>query len=1266
VRTLLLSLMIAIGCRTAGPPVASRYPALGPAHSPEEARSIAAKTADPLAGAQIAWLMGNDRKLAREQIARGLGTPAPQAPLRLLRALIALAELDRTAALDDLLSIIETAPQSGEAEIAMVVLYDWLTESAAHAARIRTSLDRSGLLGDQSAPAAHVALASAIALRLDLENPERVKKNLARGGWLTTFTSFGPLAPVNDVFFTQAPETFRGFVPPKRILKPVGRRLPVSAGDAPGVYRLNGCFELAAEHAGQPLAIEAHLPAPAKLSIDGVPILSRTMTLERESSLIRKVVRATAGWHCAEMIVRAYQNTKPSVSLLAADGRPVIANQELEAQQTGSIEVVEAPASVAMKSIRELTYDPDRALLGRLLGALIALSYWIDDVELARELMDGTDVAAPKSAVVHVSNARLMMWSGMPDRIAQATLRQALELDPSHPSVLLALAHIVWKDDPEAGEELIERAERAAPSAAGPYELAFRLAKQRGWNAEAAKNLQAALSRDPGDRLLLEGAQFYRGIERVADAVALEKRAEELRTRDREVTIASHALARGDLDAAVAAYVAAAKTSDDANDQLTRAAEIELGRGRPDAAIAIAQRAVEIDPLTAGALKVLLRAHLVKKDAKSAHAVLVRLQELGESTLRMETGLAALEGRDLEELESDPWLKKALAFELAPLIEFVSGTKTPRGLDPGDRWSSFKSVTLLDRVVDVVRPDGRALSLRHSVTRLQTKEATDAAGEINVPADALTLALRTLKPDGRRLEVDRHSGKEDLSFSGLAPGDAVERKWLTIDDPATPWGGYLRRFYFKNTTPIVRGDLAVVVPKGTKLWSQSYNGAPLPTVHELADRTIYLWQEHDVEPFEPEPYAVPYEEYVPFVVVAVGVDDALAHRSNVLGLAEAARSSLAVRKHAEELVAGIEDPAKKVERVFSWVSEEIGRGGGADLDQVLATRRGERTGLLTALLRAAGFDAQIALGEPGVAPLLDHTYPNPAQFNLRFVRIEWPGNRRWARVDTETPWLGLLPPSMRNGHYLLAEAPEKLRPIPVRDDEIERWPLESVVELTIDDNGTAKGKVVMRLPGTFGAELREFVQTARRDEMMRHFQGWIGTVIPGARLLQATASEEPTPAPLVLEAEILVGHFMVRDGSALVAEQLFDAPLALVSLGLPTLDGYLRVPNRQSPLSVVELAERMTVTLRFPSRCAVPIEAPRSFHRGADWGVFHQAFDWDAEEKVATLIMEHSTPQLRLSPADFAAFRESAQEILQASRNRLIVPIQIDSADLAH
>src|SRR5690606_13746168 len=144
-----------------------------------------------------------------------------------------------------------------------------------------------------------------------------------------------------------------------------------------------------------------------------------------------------------------------------------------------------------------------------------------------------------------------------------------------------------------------------------------------------------------------------------------------------------------------------------------------------------------------------------------------------------------------------------------------------------------------------------------------------------------------------------------------APGDAVERKWLVLEEPATPWGGYIRRFYFRSTSPIIHSDLMVVVPKDAEVWTHSYNGAPLPTKQTSGDRVVYYWRLSDVESIDPEPHAVPYEEYVPFVVVAVNADRTLAERTNVLGIPEAAPISSDIRRKAEALISGVDRPEER-------------------------------------------------------------------------------------------------------------------------------------------------------------------------------------------------------------------------------------------------------------------------------------------------------------------------------------------------------------------
>jgi hypothetical protein len=245
---------------------------------------------------------------------------------------------------------------------------------------------------------------------------------------------------------------------------------------------------------------------------------------------------------------------------------------------------------------------------------------------------------------------------------------------------------------------------------------------------------------------------------------------------------------------------------------------------------------------------------------------------------------------------------------------------------------------------------------------------------------------------------------------------------------------------------------------------------------------------------------------------------------------------------------------------------------------------------------------------------------------------------------------------MRGGAYVEWAKPTAVHPI--RSREVDTWALSSHVDLEVDASGNAAGHVEITLPGTYGAQLREFLLGARREAADRQLQGWIAGFLPGARLVDfSTVNAESPLEPFGLKARVAVDHFMTREGGHLVNEQFFVEPLASQSIGVPSLASYLRSPLRESPLLLQESQEQMTVVVRFPTGSAPPVQAPQSVTRVLEFGQFSQAFEWDAKKHEARLVRVQQMPLLRLSPAAFPAFRESAQEILQAFRNRLVVPI---------
>jgi hypothetical protein len=184
------------------------------------------------------------------------------------------------------------------------------------------------------------------------------------------------------------------------------------------------------------------------------------------------------------------------------------------------------------------------------------------------------------------------------------------------------------------------------------------------------------------------------------------------------------------------------------------------------------------------------------------------------------------------------------------------------------------------------------------------------------------------------------------------------------------------------------------------------------------------------------------------------------------------------------------------------------------------------------------------------------------------------------------------------------------------------------------------------------------LKTARSDDVDRTLQAWVAVVLPGAQLESWDSKHLDEPLlPLELSASLLVPSFMVPENGHLVAEQFFEAPIAMHALGMPSLGAYLRLPSRNTPLWVSELGEEMTVSVALPEGSQPPVEAPKSFKEETSFGRFVQEFTWDAKTKRAKLVVAQSTKAQRISAKEFPKFRDAAQQILQSSRNRLIVPV---------
>ncbi len=1272
---LVIGLATTTACRTAPLPRPDR-PAVA-VRSPEIALTRARQLKDPVAAAEIAWVAGNDRPYARQRLDDALARRPSDPALRLRRGLLALTDLDLKTARRNLTAAVTAAPRSPEAGAALVTLHAWRSELAAESSTVASALLASGLVDlRQTAEPFHRALATALVFDIvDVEDPARWQR---AGGWLNEARVVGPLGPVHDrllidrqpledaVDWSRRPN-FRGVHPPIRKIEAAGTDLPIPAGRQRGTYLLQAFFHLTNDREG---LIQARMPSFGRVKIDGFEVLERDPAEERPPRLLAGRVRLEAGWHRITVLAAAQGQDAVALSLLDEFGRP-LADEVRAEPPTAPLSA--ATPKILARSIAAIGdghpywianpdhREPERALFGRLAAATTALSPWLDDLEAARAYLYGLEGAAPESAAVRATRARLAAWARLPQHLVQAHLREAIARDPKNPGVLVALGRRSYPQDPERALDWANQAIRAAPDAFAPWALAFDVYQSKQWHAEASAAIERSAVLGAPLPVLIRGARFFRNLGEIKKADALETLGLTRAGSKRRTLTASRALRQGRLAEAIAALDARTPT------EMVQTANWALVSGDLDGAVRSARSALAADPLSWRAERALALTALARDDRSPARAAFERLRQLGQTSPQQEALAELAGGPLLDGPAPDSWLGRRLRFDPLPLVAPLPGADRPRGLDASDRWAQHGQVKLLERIIDRVQPDGSAISLRHSIVRLQTKEATDHAGEINLPGGALPLSLRTIKPDGSTVDVDRHDGKEDLSFSALAPGDAVEKKWVGINGPATPWGGYIQRFFLQSASPLVRAELAVVVPRGAKVRYFAYHGAPPPDIHEQEDETVYYWRADEVAPVVPEPQAPHPAEYVPFVVITVDLDRETALNAHTQRQRRRSRRSYEIDRATAAVMKEAGTPHSAEDRaraIFRWLVNHVNHGRGSDPARVLDLRRGDRTGPFAAMLESAGVPAEIVLARSGRAPVIAPSYPDTTDFPATLVRIPLDRQRTlWADMDRASPWLGPLPPWFRGGQFLTRSKDGRPVVRPIQDDHLDQWPIASQLELDVQSSGDASGRMRVEIPGMLGADVARVLAAAQPADQRRQIQQWLASIMPSAQLTGLDISERRSPlAPLVLTASVSVPGFMTTDREHLVAERFFSQPLAGESLGQPGLRPYLRLPRRKTPLLINPAYEISTVVVDFPSEVGNPVEAPRSFVRGGKFGRIEQRFSWDADARRARLERRRLMPLGRISPEDFPAFRTNAQELLQVAENRLIVPISAPPA----
>jgi hypothetical protein len=685
---------------------------------------------------------------------------------------------------------------------------------------------------------------------------------------------------------------------------------------------------------------------------------------------------------------------------------------------------------------------------------------------------------------------------------ARGLFRAAVAADADEARASQGLAAIELDDEhvPEA-IDAARAAARAAPRWWAPELVLSHALRARGLDVDAdhALDRAAAAAGPPGDRpcLLLE-ALLRRADDRrelaardgledalVACDATSETRIERLR-------------ARGELGAEETALRAALRLAPERDDLGTDLAQNLSAQDRPADARATLEALVAREPQDPA-----LRIRLA--DAQAA---------AGQTEAARETARAAL---GLRPDEADV-RRTARALGMAlPLDAYrLDGRAVIDAFEASGRRYAAPAVVVLDRSVERVFPDGTELTLTHEIVRVQSKDAIDRWAEVEVPAGAEVLTLRTHKPDGTTREPEEIAGKETVSAANVAIGDYIEWELLESKSASGAFApGFLAdRFFFQSfDAPLDRTELVLVTPRATRLAFDRRANAPSPQQAPGADDTVVTtFADAGVPQLFVERAAVPAIEYVPSVRASSALGFSAFCRYIAEQLVGTTRSSPALRERARQLAAAVGGkPGAPVNRVrvaaavVAWVTESIEAEG--DLrdgaTQTLARGSGNRLALILALLRELGVPARPVLARSRLVAegTASETVEELDDFADSLVEIDVGGAQGpvWVDPRLRHAAFGYLPPqldgartlALDDGHFGVA------RSAGTSDHR-------SVdVTIRLDEQGGGAAVATEELTGWPALEWAELVEKFGADKarLRQDFeQRWLGVQFPGARL----------------------------------------------------------------------------------------------------------------------------------------------------------------------
>ncbi len=574
-------------------------------------------------------------------------------------------------------------------------------------------------------------------------------------------------------------------------------------------------------------------------------------------------------------------------------------------------------------------------------------------------------------------------------------------------------------------------------------------------------------------------------------------------------------------------------------------------------------------------------------------------------------------------------------------------------------FSGGPAVVLLSDRVAQLRRDGASAVYVHRITRVISRDGIEQYGEVALPTGARLLELRTIKPDGTFVEPELTQAKSTISMPALAPGDAIEQEYVLyyrergIEDHAEDF----RADFGSFQAPILTARFVLLAPADATPALVTANGAPAGQTRTSGGNVIRTWERNDIAQSLTEPALPPTNELLPSVRV---VAPRTLPWSEVVdywrdAAIEAAQAGPRVNAIASGLTGSEEERARQLyRRVLGRVTASDGSlMAGANAEETLAVREGNRTAVLLAAARVAGLRAALVMaraaggGAPQVAFLGAYTRP----------LVEFRFGARRVLVDAESDGFafGQLAPGLAPGDALFVgelQAPAANASIvALTQPTLAREQSTADADVSLDADGALSAKVRITLGRWRSTQLRATLRALPASERQHFFEQLAGRIFPGVSEAMGEARNADDPElPLELNLTCRAPHYVALLGTTVELDQIVP------TLGLRKM--FAESNDRKFPLLIESvLQEASTFRVHLPRGVRIA-ELPASHEVKMAFGSYKAEFKAVGPNEFV-VSRSFNVPAQTIEPEKYREFARFAERIDAAERERIVVAPEV-------